>query len=94
MNDKFEEYILADKKQVLEDTFIYNLKPSKLTKGTSFLPGQYVVNENQTPNSSADSSGQYYSLHVIQGEVLYPYLLKKCCKKYKKGKRCKKCPAN
>ncbi len=34
----------------------------------------------------------YYSLHVIQGNIIFPFELKKCCKKYKKGKRCKKCP--
>lgn len=34
----------------------------------------------------------YYSLQVIQGNIIFPFELKKCCKKYKKGKRCKKCP--
>lgn len=36
----------------------------------------------------------YFALQVIQQDMLFPYALKKCCKKYKKGKRCKKCPAN
>lgn len=35
----------------------------------------------------------YYSLHVLQNGVIFPFEMKKCCKKYKKGKRCKKCPA-
>lgn len=59
-----------------------------------FLPGQYSTILNSGQNLSAGKSEQYYALHVIQGEILYPYLLKKCCKKYKKGKRCKKCPAH
>ena len=36
----------------------------------------------------------YFALSVIQNGIIYPFELKKCCKKYKKGKRCKKCPAN
>ena len=31
-----------------------------------------------------------FPLEVIQGKKLK----KKCCKKYKKGKRCKRCPGN
>jgi len=44
--------------------------------------------------NAGQKSDQYYALSVIQGEIIYPFELKKCCKKYKKGKRCKKCPAN
>lgn len=31
-----------------------------------------------------------FSLPIIQGKKVK----KKCCRKFKKGKRCKKCPAN
>ena len=31
-----------------------------------------------------------FALPIIQGKKLK----KKCCKKFKKGKRCKRCPAN
>ncbi len=37
-----------------------------------------------------DLSGLPFPLPVIQGKKLK----KKCCKKFKKGKRCKKCPGN
>lgn len=39
-------------------------------------------------------------LDILHTEVRYPCpvvqgkLKKKCCKKFKKGKRCKKCPGN
>lgn len=46
------------------------------------------------PEFTREYSPQYYALQVIHGDVIYPFLLKKCCKKYKKGKRCKKCPAH
>jgi hypothetical protein len=36
----------------------------------------------------------YFPLMVIQNGIIWPYELKKCCKKYKKGNRCKKCPNN
>lgn len=35
---------------------------------------------------------QFFELNVIQNGIVFPYLMKKCCKKYKNGKRCKKCP--
>ena len=31
-----------------------------------------------------------FALPIVQGKKLK----KKCCKKFKKGKRCKRCPAN
>lgn len=31
-----------------------------------------------------------FALPIVQGKKMK----KKCCKKFKKGKRCKKCPAN
>ena len=37
---------------------------------------------------------EYFSLQVLQGDFIFPYEMKKCCKKYKKGKRCKKCPVH
>lgn len=49
---------------------------------------------NFLPETTREYSHGYYALHVIHGEVVLPFLLKKCCKKYKKGKRCKKCPAH
>jgi len=33
-----------------------------------------------------------YQLPVLQNNSSIPYVMKKCCKKYKKGKRCKNCP--
>jgi hypothetical protein len=46
------------------------------------------------PEEKIGENGSYFSLQVIQHDMIIPYELKKCCKKYKKGKRCKKCPAN
>jgi len=47
-----------------------------------------------TLNAEKEGPITYFALQVIQQDMLIPYELKKCCKKYKKGKRCKKCPAN
>jgi hypothetical protein len=44
--------------------------------------------------SKGITSDSYYALHVILQGSIIPYEMKKCCKKYKKGKRCKKCPNN
>ena len=39
----------------------------------------------------SDSMGSLpFSLPIVQGKKVK----KKCCRKFKKGKRCKKCPAN
>jgi len=43
-------------------------------------------------NELASTKDLYFELNVIQNGIVFPYLMKKCCKKYKKGKRCKKCP--
>ena len=40
------------------------------------------------------TSDSYYALHVIHDGIIIPFEMKKCCKKFKKGKRCKKCPNN
>ncbi len=40
------------------------------------------------------TSDSFYALHVIHDGIIIPFEMKKCCKKYKKGKRCKKCPNN
>lgn len=48
-----------------------------------------------SPDSDAEMpiiQNQYFELNVIQHGIVIPYLMKKCCKKYKKGKRCKNCP--
>lgn len=48
-----------------------------------------------TPDSGSEltpSNDLYFELKVIQNGIVIPFLMKKCCKKYKKGKRCKKCP--
>lgn len=47
-----------------------------------------------TLNAEKEGPIKYFALQVIKQDMLIPYELKKCCKKYKKGKRCKKCPAN
>ncbi len=54
------------------------------------------ISEKQTKLSTNATimDQDYFPLHVIQYEILWPYELKKCCKKYKKGHRCKKCPDN
>ncbi len=36
----------------------------------------------------------WFPLNVLQNDQVISYELKKCCKKFKKGKRCKKCPNN
>lgn len=41
-----------------------------------------------------EESDTFFALNIIHNRFIYPYELKKCCKKYKKGKRCKKCPDN
>ena len=51
--------------------------------------GQITPDYNGELPSTKNS---YFELHVIQNGIVFPYLMKKCCKKYKKGKRCKKCP--
>jgi len=43
-------------------------------------------------NELPSTTDQYFELNVIQNGIIFPYFMKKCCKKYKKGKRCKKCP--
>lgn len=35
-----------------------------------------------------------FQMTVLQNDAFIPFVMKKCCKKYKKGKRCKKCPKN
>jgi hypothetical protein len=40
------------------------------------------------------NSKTYFELKVIQESCILSYEMKKCCKKFKKGKRCKKCPQN
>ncbi len=47
--------------------------------------------DNQGP-SNGWISDSYYALRVIHDEIIIPFEMKKCCKKFKKGKRCKKCP--
>jgi len=49
---------------------------------------------NLKPSDPKKVESGYFALQVLQYDIMYPYELKKCCKKYKKGKRCKKCPAN
>lgn len=49
------------------------------------------VSENN-PTSKHKETSAYYDLHIIQEGAILSYQMKKCCKKYKKGKRCKKCP--
>jgi hypothetical protein len=56
-------------------------------------PKQQGNIDSTTGYISADVR-DYFSLHVIQNGIIWPYELKKCCKKYKKGNRCKKCPNN
>ncbi len=51
--------------------------------------GQISPNNNCELPSTKD---QFFELNVIQNGTVFPYLMKKCCKKYKNGKRCKKCP--
>jgi len=47
------------------------------------------------PEASGLVSSKYIPLIVLQNDhFMVEYHLKKCCKKYKKGKRCKKCPQN
>jgi hypothetical protein len=49
----------------------------------------------KTPSERLSVNNQeYYPLDVIQNGIIWHYELKKCCKKYKKGNRCKKCPNN
>gem|GEM_PF-4162868 len=51
---------------------------------------QYPVSSGFQPNISMIASsfgGDFFGLPIIQMEMK-----KKCCKKFKKGKRCKKCP--
>ncbi len=43
-------------------------------------------------NELPSTKDLYFELNVIQNGIVFPYFMKKCCKKYKKGKRCKKCP--
>ena len=43
---------------------------------------------------SQNQAPTYYALQVLQDNMIVPYEMKKCCKKYKKSKRCKKCPSN
>jgi hypothetical protein len=50
--------------------------------------------DNQQLEICCEVSDSFIPLHIIYGGLIYPYELKKCCKKYKKGKRCKKCPDN
>jgi len=47
-----------------------------------------------SPSLNRSTSASYYALHVIHSGIIIPFEMKKCCKKYKKGKRCKKCPNN
>lgn len=49
--------------------------------------------DNLVP-SKGITSDSYYALHVIHAGIIIPFEMKKCCKKFKKGKRCKKCPNN
>ena len=51
--------------------------------------GQIRPDDN---NELPTSKDLYFELNVIQNGIVFPYFMKKCCKKYKKGKRCKKCP--
>ena len=60
-----------------------------------------LLNNNVNPNDQRsemilpiDMPFTYFGLHVLQNDGIISYELKKCCKKFKKGKRCKKCPEN
>lgn len=62
----------------------------------------YTFVASETKSASPGFSGLshgFFQLNVIQepshmqvGCIVYE--MKKCCKKYKKGKSCKKCPRN
>ncbi len=59
------------------------------------LPNTIQEIEKGTPDISSDlpsSLDHFYELNIVHGGMIIPYHMKKCCKKYKKGKRCKKCP--
>lgn len=45
-------------------------------------------------HKKGEESDTFTPLQILYNGFIYPYELKKCCKKYKKGKRCKKCPNN
>lgn len=49
-----------------------------------------IKNKSEEVYNPAHEIRLPFALPTIQGKKLK----KKCCKKYKKGKRCKKCPGN
>lgn len=54
-----------------------------------------VPKEHQkTQEVTCEVSDSFFALNIVFNSFVYPYEMKKCCKKYKKGKRCKKCPDN
>lgn len=52
--------------------------------------GHIIPDDN---NNLPSTQNHYFELNVIQNGIIFPFLMKKCCKKFKKGKRCKKCPS-
>lgn len=50
-----------------------------LQKSTDFISTEFTANMRLA-----------FALPIVQGKKMK----KKCCKKFKKGKRCKSCPAN
>ncbi len=61
---------------------------------TNFSANSNTIVDEVLAPANPDGQSSYYALQVIHSGMIIPYELKKCCKKYKNGKRCKKCPNN
>ena len=48
----------------------------------------FITNKNSDAPFQPNAIRLPFALPIVQGKKLK----KKCCKKYKKGKRCKRCP--
>jgi hypothetical protein len=57
------------------------------------LPFDFVYTEVGQTLKSNKEENSFFPLTILEGNQIWSYEMKKCCKKYKKkGKHCKNCP--